>query len=75
MDKQINDFNELRSKAANYLEHKLFYAASTVDDHRSCWRQVRNFMSLNGFLRYDQDVGKQFLNHRFRPPDPIFGNQ
>jgi site-specific recombinase XerD len=69
MDKQINDFNELRSKAANYLEHKLFYAASTVDDHRSCWRQVRNFMSLNGFLRYDQDVGKQFLNHRFKDRD------
>jgi site-specific recombinase XerD len=66
MIKQIKDFSELRSNAADYLEHKLFYAANTVNDHRGCWKQIRNFMSLNGIICYNRDVGKQYLDHKFK---------
>ena len=32
MDKQIKDFNELISNAAEYLESQLFYSIKTVDN-------------------------------------------
>ncbi len=61
MNKQIKDFNELISNAADYLEDQLFYASRTVDDHRRLWKRLRNFMALNGIQCYNQDVGKQFI--------------
>lgn len=61
MNRQIKDFTELISNAANYLEDQLFYASSTVDDHRRSWKRLRNFIALNGIQCFNQDVGKQFI--------------
>jgi site-specific recombinase XerD len=66
MNKQIKDFNELIFNAADYLEDQLFYASSTVDDHRRLWKRLRNFMALNGIEVYNQDVGKQFLLYELK---------
>ena len=53
------------SYALSYLENHLFYALSTVDDHRMIWKQIRNFMALNGIKRYTPDVGIQVIKHKF----------
>jgi len=66
MNKQNKDFNELISKAADYLGSQLFYAVSTVDDHRRYWKRIKNFMASNEIKRYNPDVGKQILYHEFK---------
>lgn len=66
MNRQIKDFNELISNAASYLKDQLFYASSTVDEHKRFWKCLRNFMALNGIHCYNQDVGKQFLLHELK---------
>ena len=53
------------SNALSYLENQLFYALSTVDDYRKIWKQIRNFMALNGIKRYTPDVGIQVIKHKF----------
>jgi integrase/recombinase XerD len=65
MNKQNKEFNELVSNALYYLENQLFYSWNTVDDYRKFWKQVRNFMVLNGIKLYTPDVGKQFIKHKF----------
>jgi len=55
----------LVSNALSYLENQLFYALSTVDDYRKIWKQIRNFMALNGIKRYTPDVGIQVIKHKF----------
>lgn len=65
MNKQIKDFNELISNAADYLESQLFYSLSTVSGYRRIWKLIRNFMASNGIKCYNQDVEKQILHHEF----------
>jgi len=66
MNKQINDFNELISNAADYLRSQLSYATRTVGIYRSYWKRIRDFMVLNGIQCYNQDVGKLILLHKFK---------
>lgn len=54
------------SNATFYLESQLFYAVSTVDDHRRYWKRIRTFMVLNGIKCYNPDVGRQILHHEFK---------
>ena len=66
MNKQIKDFNELISNAADYLKSQLSYATKTVGIYRSYWKRIRDFMVLNGIQCYNQDVGKLILLHKFK---------
>jgi len=61
----IKDFNKLISGAANYLDTQLFFKTGTVDDYIQYWKRIRDFMILNGFKTYDQNVEKQMLLHEF----------
>ncbi|MCX6253054.1 MAG: site-specific integrase [Bacteroidia bacterium] len=66
MDKQIKDFNELISNAADYLESQLSYSIRTVYEYRKSWKRIRTFMALNGIKCYSHDVGEQILHHEFK---------
>lgn len=65
MNKQIMDFNELTSNAADYLESQLSYSLRTVYDYKNSWKRIRIFMNSNGIEYYNQDVGRQILHHEF----------
>ncbi|HCY42416.1 MAG TPA: integrase [Prolixibacteraceae bacterium] len=65
MDEQIKDFNELIIGAENYLESQLHYSLKSVGNYRRCWKQTRNFMSMQGIKCYDSDVGELILRHKF----------
>jgi len=66
MNKQIKDFNELISNAANYLESQLSYSIRSVLEYRRNWKRIRNFMVLNKISCYDQDIGKRILFQEFK---------
>lgn len=61
MNEQIKDFNELMSKAGNYLESELSYSLCTVARYRCGWRRIREFMASSGIERYGREVEERFL--------------
>ena len=66
MNKQIKEFNELMSKAGDYLESELSYSLSTVGAYRSGWKKIRKYMDLNGIQSYDEDVEAQILKDELK---------
>lgn len=64
MNKKIKEFNELMSKAGNYLESELFYSLSTVVRYRYSWKQIREYMALNGIECYSQEIEKRILHDK-----------
>jgi len=66
MDKQIKNFNELTSNAANYLESQLSYSRRTVGEYRKRWNRIRSMMDSHGIRDYNHDVGIQVLRHEFK---------
>lgn len=66
MNKHFTVFNEMTSKAGNYLEQELGYALKTSYLYRRIWRQVREFIFTNGITHYDASVEKQFLRFKFQ---------
>ena len=56
MNKQIKEFNELMSKAGDYLESELSYSLSTIARYRRAWKEIKNYMVLNDIEHYDQKV-------------------
>lgn len=66
MNNHFATFNELTNNAGNYLERELGYAVRTSQDYRRIWRQVREFMFVNGINNYDESVEKQFLRFKFQ---------
>ncbi len=65
MNKQIGDFNELISKAGEYLDSNLGYSLSTIGNYRREWKRIRHFMSSKEIKHYDEDVEKQILHFEF----------
>ncbi len=65
MNKQIKEFNELMSKAGNFLESELSYSLSTVARYRCGWNQIREYMASNGIRCYDQKVEKLLFHDNF----------
>ncbi len=66
MNKQINDFNELSSNAADFLESQLSYSSRTVDTYRKNWKRIRNFIVSNGIMCFNKNAGEQALYHAFK---------
>lgn len=64
MNKRIKEFHELMSKAGNYLESELSYSLSTIARYRWAWKQIRDYMLLNGIKSYDQNVGTLILREK-----------
>ncbi|PCJ96309.1 MAG: integrase [Flavobacteriaceae bacterium] len=64
MNKRIKEFNELMSKAGNYLESELSYSLSTIARYRWAWKEIKNYMVINEIERYDQKVGTLILQEK-----------
>lgn len=61
MNKQFRDFQELATKAGDYMEIKLSYSLKTLDYYRRAWRCIRLFMQMNELKNYDKEVEVLFL--------------
>lgn len=66
MDEQIKNFNELIIGAADYLEFQLHYSLKSIRNYRGCWNQLRNFMAMKGITRYNSEIEKLILLHKFK---------
>jgi len=65
MNEQIKEFNELMSRAGNYLESELSYSLSTVSRYRSGWKRIRQYMASNGIKSYGREVEALLLRDKF----------
>jgi site-specific recombinase XerD len=66
MNKQNKVFNGMISKATDYLISQLGYAVGSAYDYRRCWKQIGNFMDSNGIRRFNSDVGRKIIHHKFK---------
>ena len=59
------EFNELISKAAHYLEFKLFYSPKTVYIYKASWKRIGRFMLSRGIKYYSKVTEQKLLQNEF----------
>jgi site-specific recombinase XerD len=57
------EINLVINDACMYLRESLSYAPSIVKLYRKFWKLLSQFTEQNGYLGYNSDVGKEFLDH------------
>ena len=65
MDKQLEDFNQLTSDAAEYLRSVHGFSTWTIGHYKGGWRIIREYMIAKGSKHYRPSVGKKILSARF----------
>ncbi len=59
MNKQATALDGLILKATDYIKFQLNYSKSVIHKYTRSWKQLKDYMELNGIKSYDQDVEKK----------------
>lgn len=65
MKEKFLEFNELISKAGDYLSAKLGYAPRSIHEYKKDWKRIKKFMVSGGIEHYNQNVEKQVFYSAF----------
>src|SRR6266542_3598354 len=66
MTKQANSLDGLISQATDYIKFQLKFSRSVIHKYTRSWKQLKEYMALNGIKSYNQDAEKQILNRLFK---------
>lgn len=65
MKDELKDFTILTRKVADYLDSRLNFSSSAINEYQKIWRRVRFFMDSKGYLHYNSEVEKELFQYHF----------
>ncbi|WP_268036572.1 hypothetical protein [Algoriphagus sp. PAP.12] len=65
MKDELKDFTILTRKVADYLDSRLNFSSSAINEYQKIWRRVRFFMDSKGYLHYNSEVEKELFRYHF----------